>query len=160
MDQPDTPVFALDVSLAETSTVAWISEEIVVIGSSDEREDPDEQDEDYEAIRNSTRLHPNGLAVYDLEKREYTAEHSLGYPPGDMMPVGDSHVVTFYEHPRLVDLRDGAGVQEWRSISTGTRVSSITWGKPSPSLALDPINHRFAVVTENGIDVVIVGRTT
>ena len=70
------------------------------------------------------------------------------------MPVGETHVVAFFNHPRLISLADGAVEHAWPAISSGTQLSSIYYGEPLPPLALDPANSRFAIAQEDGIHVI------
>lgn len=71
-----------------------------------------------------------------------------------MMPVGRRHVMTFFQHPRLVSLDSGKPVHEWTELNSGEWVSSIVHDRPCPILALDPRHSRFAVGTSDGVSVV------
>jgi hypothetical protein len=72
-----------------------------------------------------------------------------------MMPVGITHLVTFFEHPRLYSLRDGSLIREWPELPTGTQVSSIQHYIPAPPpLARDADGRRFAVGLDDAIVVV------
>ena len=62
--------------------------------------------------------------------------------------------MAFYKQPRLIRLSDGAVEHTWPAISSGVELSSITWGRPVPPLALDPTNARFAIAQEDGIHVI------
>lgn len=95
------------------------------------------------------------LGVHDLNDRKTVLEIETETAAGIMMPLGD-HVVTFYEHPRLLELATGKVIQEWPDISSGTQWSSILRGqsKVAPLLALDPMRNRFAVGSPAKISVV------
>lgn len=138
-----------DVCLAEESSAAWLDDDTLLLGGSDEREDPEEA-----SLHPEPRLQPNGLAVYDIPAKAYRKSIVLGYPPGRILPVGPAHVVTFYEHPRLVSLDEGRVVHEWSAIDSGTTVSSIVHDRPQPTLALDPVGARFAIATADHIAIV------
>jgi len=71
-----------------------------------------------------------------------------------MMPVGDSHVVCFYQHPRLVSLDSGEVVTRWDDLDTGNQVSSISEDATIPPLAIDVEHKRFAVFGPAGITVI------
>jgi hypothetical protein len=73
-----------------------------------------------------------------------------------MMPVGQHHVVTFFDRPRLVSLESRKVVYEWKDIDSGQVVSSIVWSRPYPTFALDPLGARFAVGGAEAIDVVAI----
>jgi hypothetical protein len=64
--------------------------------------------------------------------------------------------MTFFHRPRLVSLASGTVVHEWDDIDSGQAVSSIVRDLPCPPLALDPAQARFAVASEQGIDVVTI----
>jgi hypothetical protein len=95
-----------------------------------------------------------GLATFDAASRTCITPIKLGYPPGAMMAAGFDHVVTFFNHPRLVSLISREVVYHWDDIESGEQVSSI--GRAySPPLALDPAHGRFAVADRAGrIDIV------
>ncbi|MCC6750302.1 MAG: hypothetical protein IT371_21740 [Deltaproteobacteria bacterium] len=144
-----------NVCLAEESSAAWLDDDLLLLGGSGAPEDPEEAawaNREYPG----PRLRPNGLAIYDTALRRYVASLELGYPPGAMMPVGPQHVVTFFQHPRLVSLASGKVVHEWADLATGEAVSSIVLDRPQPVLALDPPRARFAVGSPGGIDVVTI----
>jgi len=153
LDALDGPPSARHVCLAEMSSAAWLDDDRAIIGASAEPEDPDEAAE-FDRENPGPRLRPNGLAIYDVARVRCDASFELGYPPGTMMPVGRDHVVTFFEHPRLVSLVSGTVVHEWTAIDSGKLVSSIAHYLPASVLALDPARARFAVAAADGIDVV------
>jgi len=72
-----------------------------------------------------------------------------------MMPLGESHLVSFYRHPRIISLDSGEVVASWEDLATGNQVSSIRAqdSKIIP-IALDPQNYRFAVYGPDGINVI------
>ncbi len=143
------------VGLAEESSAAWLSDERVVLGGSLEPEDPDQVAE-LGREHTGPRLCPNGLAVYDISVRNYLCKVDLGYPPGTMMPVGEHHVMTFFQHPRLVSLASGKVVHEWTDLDSGEAVSSIVHEQQHAVLAVDASRTRFAIGHGDGIDVVTI----
>ncbi|MCA9678216.1 MAG: hypothetical protein H6708_13395 [Kofleriaceae bacterium] len=151
LDALDGAPHSRNVCLAEESSAAWLDDRHVVVGGSAEPEDPDEV---AEVARDhpGPRLHPLGLAVYDVVAGRCVRDVALGYAPGAMMPVGPRHVVTFDDHPRLVDLDAGRVVHAWPHLRSGASVSSIVGNRtePPPALALDPARHRFAIYVGNG----------
>jgi hypothetical protein len=71
------------------------------------------------------------------------------------MPVGTDHVVSFFQHPKLVDLQTGRIQQEWPEITTGVQGSCIMHHIPNPPpVALDVFHSRFAVASAKEIVVV------
>lgn len=134
---------SLDVDFPEESSAAWLDDDQILLGSSGD-----------EGCHEDGGLPPVGLAVYDLESCAYTQRVQLGYPPGAMMPVGLDHVLSFFQHPRLISLRSGRVVHEWPDLATGELISSIVWDRRSPAIALDAARARFAVADGNAVEVV------
>jgi hypothetical protein len=103
-------------------------------------------------------LFPLGVAVFDVPSRRYVQSFKLSGPPGTMMRVGETQVVSFYGHPKLISLVTGEVLRAWEGLETGTQTSSICQNV-SPSLrplALDPERRRFAVASEDAIHVVTI----
>ncbi|RME26339.1 MAG: hypothetical protein D6798_06925 [Deltaproteobacteria bacterium] len=142
---------AFHVGLAEQASATWLSDDLLLVGSSDELEDPDEAAE----AGDSLRLMSPGLAVVDVRRAAVVQSVPLPYPPGAMMPVGPDRVVTFYGHPRLVRLRDGHLLHEWPDLDTGRLTGSIQHHlSPPPPMAIDPRGRRFAVASSDSVAVV------
>jgi hypothetical protein len=92
------------------------------------------------------------IATVDLVSKKTGPKWQLAEPAGTMMAIDQDHVICFYRHPKLVDLRTGEVVQAWPEVFTGTQIDSIQDGDPPPPpLALDPANRRFAVADATGI---------
>ena len=70
---------------------------------------------------------------------------------GTIMPVGEHHVVGFYEHPRLFDLRTGAVVHSWPHLDSGTQTGCISGAHTVPPMALDMQNRRFAIASKSEV---------
>jgi hypothetical protein len=144
------------IGLAEEGTACWQTDTRLLIGGTDEAEEPDDA---AEAV--GPRLRRRGIAIYDLEEKACVLEAQLAHPPGTMMPVGESHVVSFYDHPRLIALESGDVLAEWPDLPSGKQASSIIRHiDPPPPLALDPANRRFAVAVGAEIVVVNLGLPT
>lgn len=142
----------LHLGLTQEGTACWQSNTRILLGGSD-----DDEAEIAEASKEKTepRLENRGVAIYDRGLERCVSAFKLGAAPGTMMPLGETHVVTFYGHPRLVCLESGTVIAEWPTLATGRQTSSIILGPElPPSLALDPDGRRFAVATDDGIAVV------
>ena len=136
-----------NVGLAEEGSAAWLDDDRILLGGTAECEDPEEATDAPEP-----RLRPCGLAVWDVPEKRWTSSVVLPDPPGVLMPVGDGRVVTFFRHPRLVEIATGRVVDEWPDLPTGTQASAI---RPNmPIVALDRPGRRFAVVRDDRIVVI------
>jgi hypothetical protein len=137
--------------LAEEASAAWQTDDLLLIGSSDEREDPVAVAQ----LGAGPRLVSPGLAVVDVRRRAVVQSVPLAHPPGIMMPIGSDEVVTFYGHPRLYRLSDGPLLHEWPELETGKLTGSIQHHLPAPPpLAIDVHGRRFAVAQSDSIAVV------
>ena len=59
-----------------------------------------------------------GLAAYSLSERRFLSVASPENAVGTMMGMG-GYVVSFYEHPRLIELATGRVVEQWPELATG-----------------------------------------
>ncbi|GDY13693.1 hypothetical protein LBMAG53_25710 [Planctomycetota bacterium] len=97
------------------------------------------------------------VSVVDLTSMATISSATITEPAGTLMPVGD-HVVCFYRHPRLVDLRSGLTVMAWPDLASGVQNSSIMRHHDAPpSIALDTQRRRFAVAGPDAITVIQLG---
>jgi hypothetical protein len=152
----DVATNSQNVTLAEESAGAWQSDNCVLLGGSEEAEDPAEAAE----LAHEPRLHPRGIAVYDVRAKKYISGFTLGEPPGAMMAVGMTHVIAFYRHPKLISLRTGKVLHAWDDLNSGLQTSSISRGLafPPPPLAMDPLRCRFAVADQEHITIIQLNR--
>lgn len=75
---------------------------------------------------------------------------------GTIFPIGDQHLLSLYEHPKLVALATGEIVQAWPHIVTGKQKSSILVNRPevpTSAFALNPT--RLAVAAGDKISVLM-----
>jgi hypothetical protein len=130
--------------LVEESFACWQTNDRVLVGTSDTLNENDPE----------PRVHPYGIAVYDLASRSFVQSVGIGEVSGPLMPLGQNHAVCFYRHPKIVDLRSGEVVARWEDIDTGNQRSSILYDSQLPPLAMDVEHRRFAVFGPQGITVV------
>lgn len=114
----------------------------------------------------SWELHGEGrsqlgeLGRWSLREKRWISRTRLDEHLGRLMPVGD-FVVSFFEHPKLVDTRTGEVVFRWSDLASGNERTSIWLGgeekNTRPPLAVDPMNARFALADNTGITVVHLG---
>lgn len=97
------------------------------------------------------------LVRYDASDRKILSSIDMAEPLGSLMPVGLSHVVAFYDHPRLIELASGKVVEEWPQLYSGRQAGCIVDADaaPTPPMALDPANARFAILS--GTDIHVIG---
>ena len=141
-----------NVGLAEEGSACWLTTDLVVLGGTAE-EDSVPDPEDVERV-GELRLHSRGIAVYDVLARQYTKSFVLDEVPGTMMPIGKTHVLCFYKHPRLVSLESGGVVARWDDLDTGKQICSILGDSKAPPMAIDIPNRRFAVFGSEKITVI------
>jgi hypothetical protein len=138
--------------LAEESSACWLDEDCMAVAASAEPEQ-NEIEEDVEP-----RLHPNGLAVYDVMKCSCLRAFRFDEPPGTIFGLGTGHVLSLYRHPKLIDLSSGKIIHVWTELQSGLQVGSIMLGLDGeampPPMAFDPISRRFAIA--NGSMVIMI----
>lgn len=114
-----------------------------------------EGEEDDEGNTRSVRNPFGVFRVFDLDQNKLQLESYPQAQVGTMMPVGENHVIGFYEYPKLFDLQTGAVIQSWPHLKSGKQKSSIVWGIDTvPPIAFDSKNLRFAIADEKNITVI------
>jgi hypothetical protein len=73
-----------------------------------------------------------------------------------------THAMSFYEHPKLIDITTGEVVQRWTEFHTGRhrssyRLTPLQGDDATPRLALEPQRHRFAVADATGVTAIQLG---
>jgi hypothetical protein len=142
------------VCLAEEASACWLDDDRIVVGASDEPEDPEEVRE----AGDETRLRSCGLAVYDLTRAQCLRAFQLPEQPGTILSVGRHHVLSLYRHPKLIDLSSDQVLHVWTELASGLQGSSIIWhlkddAKPPP-MCFDSVRGRFAIADRNRITVI------
>lgn len=113
------------------------------------------EDEDFGSGEN-TPFRPGSVGVFNLKSNTFESIAKAEETIGAMLWLGDGLAVGFFQSPKVFDVATGRIVHRWPELATGSRSSSIIrHSGPSPSLACDPIKKRFAVASDNGIDVVL-----
>lgn len=99
-------------------------------------------------------LGPKELGVWSLLERRWESKADLAEPTGMIMPWKE-WIVSFYDHPKLIEIATGKIVHRWDHLHSGKQIGPIDLGDPPPPpIALDPRQGRFAVA--NSARVVIV----
>lgn len=100
----------------------------------------------------STNKRPEGyhylLQAFDLDSGRITSSRLMPEPPGRMMAVGPRHVVSFYDHPKLIEVATGKVLARWEDLHAGPeqeQPSAMMKPPGLPVLACDPDRRRFAI---------------
>jgi hypothetical protein len=130
----------------ELSSAAWVDESHLAIGLSDEI---------FESSSPPLDFAGHGVAIYDVHTRNYRSAIALSTPVGELMPVGSTHIASFYGWPKLIELATGRVIQEWPMLKTKATTGPYSFGAENAySFAADSVNNRFAVAHEAGITIV------
>jgi hypothetical protein len=109
----------------------------------------------HDNVSHQSLYEPGHIAIYDLGIQDFVSVVDAEDIAGTMMPIGTDHILGFYDHPKVIDLKTGQVVCRWPEIKSGKQISSIIWHQElPPPMALDPANRRFAVAGEDGITIV------
>ena len=135
----------------EISSAAFVDSETIMVASSEEFYGDDDDEEDNQPGKNN-------VGLWTIGASSYSASIELEHSPGTIMPICNRFVISFYEHPRLIDLKEGQTIHEWEGIVSGKQTSSITWDNLPPPIALDSKNARFAIYQEDAIKIVTIDR--
>lgn len=97
------------------------------------------------------------LQAFDLDARRLLSTRELPEPVGRMMPAGPDHVVSFYDHPKLIEVATGKVVQRWEDLDAGPereQPSAMMTPPGEPLLAMDPARARFAIGRRDRITII------
>ena len=99
-------------------------------------------------------LCPKQLGVWSLTERRWESKVDLSEPAGMLMPWKE-WVVSFYDHPKLIELASGKVVHRWDKICSGKQLGPIELGDPPPPpIATDPLRGRFAIAGSKTVTLV------
>jgi hypothetical protein len=94
------------------------------------------------------------LGVWSISNDRWDSVVELAEFFGALMPWRD-WVISFYGHPKAIEIATGVVVHRWEHIYSGRQVGAIKLGDPvPPPIALDPQKGRFAVSGPEGLTVV------
>jgi len=127
------------------------AEHLLVMGSTEGEvfdEDPD-------------ALGPGELGRWSFRDAGWESRVRLPEPAGILMPMA-THAVSFYEHPKLIEVATGQVVHRWTEFRTGRHRRSFGFqtaagDDATPALALDPVRRRFAVADATGVTAIQLG---
>ncbi|MGA2229445.1 MAG: hypothetical protein ABSH22_00835 [Tepidisphaeraceae bacterium] len=144
LDSERQPSRACD---CEISSAAFIDEQRILLTSSPKAE----------AFGNEKIpvFGPGHLAVFNLDSNIFETISRIDEPIGNMLWLGDGNIVSFYENPKVIEVKTGEVVFRWPDINTGKQDSSIIHHLgPPPPLAIDHVHKRFAVAAIDKITVI------
>ena len=102
----------------------------------------------------ATGIGPMQLGVWSIPKQEWVSMVPIKQVTGPIMPWR-KWVISFYEHPKAMELNTGKVVHEWHEIQSGRQIGSIELGSPEPpAIAMNPKYGRFAVCDEKMLHIV------
>jgi hypothetical protein len=137
--------------VSDDNSASFLNNQTIAIAEFSEKEEYENEDDETPSRVYESRT----LSIYDLASRKQISSTETEKVIGTFMPLDSKTIVSFFEYPKLISLETGKVLHEWTELKTGKQTSSIIGGiEPVPPLALDPSNHRFAVATEESIDVV------
>ncbi len=94
------------------------------------------------------------LQAYDLDAGRITSSRLMPELVGRMMPIGLHHVVSFYGHPKLIEVATGKVVARWEDLYPGpeqAQPSAMMKPPGLPMVACDPTRRRFAIGSEDHV---------
>ena len=153
LDDCHGPAASFNPGLAEENSACWLDDDHLAVAASAEPEQDSVEDQD----DIEPRLHPCGLAVYDVASRTCLRAFKMDEPAGTILPLGTRHVLSLYRHPKLIELSTGQVVHAWTELSSGRQDGSIMWGLSDdampPAMAFDPSSGRFAIANGDTVTV-------
>ncbi len=131
----------------EIISAAFLNNDKIYVSTSDECFDHELKIEE---------SHPQSfsMALWSIKENKFIKSIECGQPVGELLPISDRYVVSFYRHPRLWDMKSGNLINEWNDLDSGKQNGSITQGKEFPPLAIDIQNKRFAVWNDDETTVI------
>lgn len=130
---------------AEIDGAAFLDEDHIVISSTDEVINED--------ISGSS-IGPMQLGVWSISEGRWISTVPISTVTGTIMPW-NKWVISFYEHPKVIELATGRIVHTWAEIDSGHQIGSIEIGTPPPPvLAFNQSKGMFALADSKGIRVI------
>jgi len=99
-------------------------------------------------------LCPKQLGIWSLSERRWESKVDVSEPIG-MMMAWKEWIVSFYDHPKLIELSTGRVIHRWDKIYSGKQLGPIELGDPPPPpMATDAGKGRFAVANSKTVTLV------
>ena len=146
------PNWSLAATGTEIANAVFADFDTVLFTSADAYYDVNDEEE-----RSKLILRPDQLGHYSLSEERFLTIVPLTELLGTLMPI-EKFTVSFYKHPKLVEIATGEIVHRWPDLETGSQNGSISQNLDKlPPLALDPANKRFAVADDEKITIIQLG---
>jgi hypothetical protein len=97
------------------------------------------------------------LQVFDLDSGKLLSSRQMPEFLGRMMAVGDRHVLSLHDHPKLIEIMTGKVVQRWEDLFAGPETfqpSVMTGPKSKYFFAPDSAHNRFAIGKDGQVSIV------
>lgn len=133
----------------ETESAAFLGSDRIIVTTTDEVMNE-------EAVSSPG---PRTLAVWSIPESRWQSVVPIDGPLGTLMPW-KKWVISFFDHPKALDLETGQVLHRWNHIQSGRDSGSYcAHSHQPPVMALDPIGGRFAVQKPGGITIVRLAET-
>ena len=132
-----------DIGLWEVNNACFLNDSFLLLSGTGDQENEDASDE-------------ISLVVFDLDEMQIKSRITLDTPTGPMFPIDAQHALAFYEHPRLINIPSGSVITEWPEVATDKTNSSISAHDSKVKIAVDGLNRRFAVASDDSLIIVTI----
>ncbi len=150
----DTDFVPFGFASGDINSACFLNSEEFVCWSTDDAED---FDEDEPEENRHLLLRPGNIGVFDLQAKSWRSVVLTTAEIGTMFALDEKHVLSVYDHPKVVDVATGEVVQQWPELKTSKQSSSIIRHiDPIPPMAFDKTNRRFAVAEDKTIRVITI----
>lgn len=95
----------------------------------------------------------NTVFVTDVPSSRILSVAPVAESLGTILLVDDSHILSLFKHPKLVNIQTGKIMRRWEEIDSGDQTSSIHRGT-LPPMAYDPVHRRLAVSDHTSVLVI------
>jgi hypothetical protein len=129
----------------EISTASFITDNKVLIGSSDEEEMDDEL---------LANLPPKHIAVWDIELNELSKPVKMNGDFGNLIAIDEKYAWDLVSYPKVIDIETGEIVDKDETIFTGMQKSSIIpLLEKLVQVSFNPLTKQLAIVDDETIEI-------
>ncbi|WP_370948371.1 hypothetical protein AB5J62_12500 [Amycolatopsis sp. cg5] len=95
----------------------------------------------------------SSLDIWSMTAADWVSKVPVTEHLGTIVRFGD-HLLSFYDHPKLLDPSTGEVVASWPHLPSGKRMLGYGWTYEPETVAVHPDGTRFAVASDEFITVV------